>query len=94
MPCGLILTELLSNCLKYAFPGDRRGEIHIELCPEPAGQITLTVRDTGGGVPAELDIRTTNSLGWQLVTLLTEQLGGTVVLERRCGTAATIVAPT
>jgi two-component sensor histidine kinase len=93
VPCGLILTELLSNCLKHAFPGGRGGEIHVELRPEPAGQITITVRDSGVGVPAGLDLHATPSLGWSLVTLLTEQLGGTLVLERSPGTTVTIIFP-
>jgi hypothetical protein len=46
IPCGLILNELLSNCLKHAFPSDREGEIHIELRSDAAQRVTIIVRDT------------------------------------------------
>jgi PAS domain S-box-containing protein len=92
IPCGLLLNELLSNCLKHAFPNRQTGEIHIALraCQE---QVTLSVRDTGVGLPEDLDIRHTDSLGLQLVYLLTEQLGGTITLERTGGTTFTLTLP-
>jgi two-component sensor histidine kinase len=55
--------------------------------------VTLSVRDTGIGFPADLDFRHTDSLGLQLVTMLTEQLGGTITLFRGCGTAFTVTFP-
>jgi two-component sensor histidine kinase len=90
IPCGLILTELLSNCLKHAFPADRGGEIQIELGLDAAQRVTLIVRDTGIGFPADQDFRHTETLGLQLVYTLTEQLGGTLELERNDGTAFTL----
>jgi two-component sensor histidine kinase len=93
IPCGLLLNELLSNALKHAFPDDRRGAIHIALRQKSSGQCILTVRDSGVGFPAETDFRTTESLGLQLVCLLTEQLGGTIALERNGGTVFTITFP-
>ncbi|HEX2279516.1 MAG TPA: MASE1 domain-containing protein [Candidatus Tectomicrobia bacterium] len=90
--CGLLLNELLSNCLKHAFPHGQAGEVHIALraCQE---QVTLSVRDTGVGLPEGLDFRHTDSLGLQLVYLLTEQLGGTITLERTGGTTFTLILP-
>jgi len=93
VPLGLLVNELLSNSLKYAFPGDRDGEIAIALRATPEGQRVLTVRDTGIGLPAGMDFRHTDSLGLQLVGLLTEQLGGTVELERASGTQWTLRFP-
>src|ERR671918_285344 len=61
IPCGLILNELLTNALKYAFPDGRPGDIHIGLRAE-TGQVTLSLRDTGVGFPADLDCRHTESL--------------------------------
>jgi two-component sensor histidine kinase len=87
IPCGLILNELLSNCLKHAFPSETAGEIHIELRSETAQRVTMVVRDTGVGFPAEVDFRHTETLGLQLVYTLTEQLGGTLELESNGGTA-------
>lgn len=94
VPCGLIVNELLSNSLKYAFPVDQDGEITIALQAAPEGNIVLTVRDTGIGFPAEVDFRHTDSLGLQLVCLLTEQLGGTIELDRTTGTQWTVTFPT
>jgi two-component sensor histidine kinase len=86
IPCGLILNELLSNCLKHAFPDERRGEIHIELCSDAAPRVTLVVRDTGIGFPARVDSHHPETLGLQLVYSLTEQLAGRIETESNGGT--------
>jgi two-component sensor histidine kinase len=91
--CGLILQELLSNGFKHAFPEGRLGEIQITLRVESGRQATLEVRDTGVGFPESLDFRTADSLGLQLVCLLTEQLQGTIALGRREGTVWTLTFP-
>jgi two-component sensor histidine kinase/FixJ family two-component response regulator len=93
VPCGLLVNELLSNSLKYAFPGDQGGEITIALRATAEGQMVLIVRDTGIGFPADVDFRHTHSLGLQLVCLLTGQLGGTIELERASGTQWTLQFP-
>jgi two-component sensor histidine kinase len=87
VPCGLILNELLSNCLKHAFLADREGEIHIELRLDGAQGVSMIVRDTGIGFPAEVDFCHTETLGLQLIYTLTEQLGGTIEPESNGGTA-------
>jgi two-component system, sensor histidine kinase PdtaS len=92
VPCGLILNELLTNALKYAFPDGRSGNIHITL-RAAAEQVTLSVRDTGIGFPEGFDFRNTESLGLQLVGMMTEQLGGTLTLTRGGGTTFTISIP-
>jgi PAS domain S-box-containing protein len=92
IPCGLILNELLSNALKYAFPDGRSGDIHIMLRGE-ADHVTLSVRDTGIGFPAGVDFQNTESLGLQLVRMLTEQLGGTLTLMGEIGTMFTVSIP-
>jgi len=89
VPCGLILNELLSNCFKHAFPGEKAGDITITLTQEADG-VTLMVRDNGCGFPEHLDFRDTESLGLQLVCALTEQLQGTITLERNGGTTFTL----
>jgi two-component sensor histidine kinase/FixJ family two-component response regulator len=93
VPCGLLVNELLSNSLKYAFPGDRGGEITIALRAASEEHMVLVVRDTGVGFPAGTDFRRTNSLGMQLVCLLTEQLGGEIELDRSSGTQWTLRFP-
>jgi two-component sensor histidine kinase len=90
-PCGLILNELLCNALKHAFPAGRSGEIRIDLRVDAAQQVTLVVSDTGIGLPTELDFPNAESLGLQLISTLTEQLDGTLVLDRGNGTVFTLI---
>jgi PAS domain S-box-containing protein len=88
VPCGLIINELLSNSLKYAFPDGRTGQVQIEATSSADGEITLEVRDDGVGIPEEIDIRRTTTMGMRLVTGLVEnQLGGTIDVDRSSGTA-------
>ena len=93
IPCGLILNELLSNAFKYAFPQNRTGAVHVALHADTAQQAALVVRDNGIGFPDEIDFRHTESLGLQLVAMLTEQLQGTIALERADGTTFTLTFP-
>ena len=88
VPCGLIINELLSNSLKHAFPDGRAGEVRIAATASPKGIVTLELRDNGVGLPADLDIHDTTTMGMRLVTGLVEnQLGGTIEVDRRTGTA-------
>jgi two-component sensor histidine kinase len=93
IPCGLIINELLSNALRHAFPDGRAGEVRITLLQEASGSCVLAVHDTGVGFPDGLDFRHTESLGLQLVCILTEQLQGSITLERRSGTSFTLTFP-
>jgi two-component sensor histidine kinase len=92
IPCGLLVNELVTNSLKHAFPHGRSGEIHIALRAD-AGQVTLVVQDTGVGLPEGVDLRAAESLGLQLVGALTDQLGGTMTLERQGGTSFRLTFP-
>ena len=88
IPCGLIINELIVNSLKYAFPKDREGEIKIVFRAINSNEIELSVSDDGVGIPAEIDIRETESLGLQLVHILAEdQLEGSIELALDKGTA-------
>ena len=87
IPCGLIINELVTNSLKYAFPEGRNGVITISLRSIDGTMIELAVGDNGVGIPKDLDIRTTESLGLHLVTILAEnQLHGKIALNRDKGT--------
>jgi len=90
IPCGLIINELVSNCLKHAFPKGKKGKIRVELRSDKdlhAGdKFTLTVSDDGIGFPKDLDFRNADTLGLQLVTTLVKQLKGTIELDRDGGT--------
>jgi two-component sensor histidine kinase len=91
-PCALIFHELFSNALKHAFPDGRPGTIAVALhCT--SHQLVLSVQDSGVGVPPGLDWRHTNTLGLKLISMLTEQLGGTLRLDRQGGTAFTLTVP-
>ncbi|MBN2110785.1 MAG: HAMP domain-containing protein [Methanosarcinaceae archaeon] len=85
IPIGLIITELVSNSLKYAFK-EGTGEINVELYPEN-GKFILKVSDNGIGFPEYMDFRETDSLGLQLVNSLVEQIEGTIELDRKNGSA-------
>ncbi len=90
IPCGLILNELILNALKHAFPGDRKGEIAVGLHESEGGSIRLTVRDNGIGFPEGVDIAHTDTLGLQIISLLTDQLDGRVEVRRNGGTVFTL----
>lgn len=85
--CGLILNELVTNALKYAYPGAGSGEVSIALKEDLAGQVTLTVSDGGVGLPAGLDWRNSNSMGLPIVEMLTKQIGGTLMVGGPPGTS-------
>lgn len=91
VPFGLLINELVTNALKHAFPGERPGLIQVKLERPTPHAVLLTVADDGVGLPATLDPRHTQSLGLQLVFLLTEQLHGTVNFERGNGTTVQIL---
>jgi two-component sensor histidine kinase len=92
IPCGLILNELLTNALKYAFPDGRSGDIHIGLRAVD-GHVMLSVHDSGIGLPDGFDLNSLESLGLQLVSMLTKQLGATLTLTRQGGTTFTVSIP-
>jgi len=89
IPCGLIINELVSNSLKYAFGDGRTGEIRINMVMD-GGKYILIVSDDGVGLPQEFDFHNSPSLGLQLVNTLVDQLEGTIELEKAAGTTFTI----
>lgn len=97
IPCGIIVTELLTNALKYAFPNGASGEIEVSLSPDASqDNLILTVRDTGVGIPKDLNTKTAQTMGLSLVNDLTRQLGGTVEFEKPAsgeGTQVRIIFP-
>ena len=93
IPCGLIVNELVSNSLKYAFPGGRQGKITLGINKGREGNNVLTVADNGVGFPDTVDFRNTVSLGLQLVVVLAGQIHGTIELAKAGGTAFSITFP-
>jgi len=86
IPCGLIINELVSNALKFAFPQGRKGEIQVALQATDKDEILLTVSDNGVGMPENLDLAKAESLGLKLVKILTDQMGGKLQINRNQGT--------
>lgn len=93
IPCGLIINELVSNALKYAFPDGREGCINVELEKCEANQLLLVVRDDGIGLPEEFDASKTQSLGLKLVHTLVRQLRGTLEISSSHGARFSIRFP-
>jgi PAS domain S-box-containing protein len=93
IPCGLIINEVISNSLKYAFPDGRTGTISVVI-NETDGRLEMAIADDGIGLPEEISRGWMSSLGMQLIHSLTEyQLGGKVEIERSGGTKYRIVFP-
>jgi PAS domain S-box-containing protein len=90
IPLGLMINELISNSLKYAFPEGRTGNISISIHPQDQ-TLTILYKDNGVGIREDFDWRNTKSMGLQLVTTLVDQLDGTIELDRTAGTTFTIV---
>lgn len=103
VPLGMIINELVSNSLKHAFPGREKGEIRIKLHSGEKGKCIenvtehcktvsyiLSVSDNGVGIPENLDIENLDSLGFQLITSLVDQLDGEFELKRNNGTEFTM----
>lgn len=85
IPCGLIIHELVSNSLKYAFPAGRNGEIKIAIREISKNKILLTVSDNGIGLPPNFSFTETASLGWQLVEALASQLTADISINSDIG---------
>lgn len=90
IPLGLIVNELMTNSLKYAFP-EGKGEISVKFRSLPAkDEFELVISDNGVGFPEDVDFRKFDSLGLQLVNNLASQLSGTIDLDKNQGTKFTI----
>ena len=87
IPCGLIVTELVTNALKHAFPSGSSGFIRVAAVTEPEGWLNLTVQDNGVGIPENVDLRRSGSLGLELVGSLVRQLSAKLEVAREGGTA-------
>ncbi|MGB8951705.1 MAG: PAS domain S-box protein [Candidatus Aminicenantales bacterium] len=85
IPCGLIVNELVSNSLKHAFPEGKSGEIYIGFHRLKSSELELIVRDNGVGLPEGFNLQQSESMGMQLVMMLTEQLEARFELKEKEG---------
>jgi two-component sensor histidine kinase len=106
VPLGIVVNELVSNSLKHAFPNRAKGKIVIKLfrqkTPETevscltrgsyskSAKFVLIVSDDGIGISEKIDIRNSDTLGLQLISILVDQLEGELELKRDNGTEFTI----
>lgn len=86
IPCGLIINELVSNALKYAFTGNREGKIEVKFYQEFESTLTLIIKDNGIGLPENFDSKKTKTLGITLVQGLVKQLRGKLEIDSQQGT--------
>ncbi|MGF2034574.1 MAG: PAS domain S-box protein [Nostoc sp. CmiVER01] len=86
IPCGLIINELVSNALKYAFVGNRKGEIEVKFYQESESTLALIIRDNGIGLPENFDTKKAKTLGITLVQGLVKQLRGKLRIDSHQGT--------
>jgi two-component sensor histidine kinase len=86
IPWGLIINELISNSLKYAFPRGRKGKISVDLQLD-GEKCVLIISDNGVGFPEGLDFQNTETLGLRLVNILVSQINGVITLNKHEGTS-------
>jgi len=92
-PCGLLISELVTNAYQHAFTQARAGRIDIRLVARE-GTVTVAVRDNGSGLPQKAEGHDVNGLGLRLVRLLaTKQLRGEISFARGAGTEVTVRFP-
>ncbi len=91
IPCALILNELISNSLKHAFPEKREGKIGVNFHKDDRDRYVLSVKDNGVGIPEGVDFGASETLGLTLIKTLTDQLDGSIELNRSNGAEFTIL---
>ena len=86
-PLGLIINEVISNALKYAFQEDKTGRIFVKITKREDGRFRLLIGDNGIGMPEEIAMGNVDSFGTELIAALSEQLNGTIkLLPNQAGT--------
>ena len=94
IPCGLIVNELMTNTLQHAFEVSKPGQITVSIVGKGEDTVELIVKDNGRGISDEaVSEKDNRSLGLNLVRLLTDQLRGTLSIDRNHGTCVTIRFP-
>jgi len=91
IPCALVVNELITNAYKHAFTEGQKGTIQISLKKTDLDEISFQVKDNGIGIPKDIDIYTTNSLGFKLLrNTVQDQLMGRLSLQRGSGTTIVV----
>jgi two-component sensor histidine kinase len=83
---GMVISELISNAFKHAFPADSGGNVWVHLKTFDLDSIELVIVDDGTGLPPEIDLKDLSSLGLRLATrIVTHELGGSIEMENNGG---------
>jgi len=90
IPCGLIVNELVTNAIKYAFPNKREGEICVSAGVSPGNEAKIEIADNGVGLGVDVVFSEAQSMGLRIVRILTEQLAGTITIDHTNGTKFTL----
>ena len=85
-PAGMIVNELLTNALKYAFPGGKSGVINARIMRKDEKHVEICIRDNGTGLPDALEISSSRGFGLTLVKMMIQQLNGSIKINRINGT--------
>lgn len=94
IPLALIVSELVTNAAKYGYPKGTGGPIWVRLTRPDNGDLSISVRDEGVGLPADFDMTKSKGLGMRIVTALARQLGATLKQQKLArGTEFTLVLP-
>lgn len=93
IPLGMIITELVTNAVRHAFPDERQGTVTVQFFRKGKGKAALVVSDDGLGLPDGTDIRNAETLGLQITHDLVRQIDGVMKLDRKHGTSFTIIFP-
>lgn len=85
LPCGLLINELITNAIRHAFPGQVNGVVRIAILAQDNNKGIITVADKGVGLPPNIEFGKTNSLGFQLIPMLVDQIEATLTMENKPG---------
>ncbi|HPJ40490.1 MAG TPA: histidine kinase dimerization/phosphoacceptor domain -containing protein [Spirochaetota bacterium] len=91
IPVGLIVNELLTNAIKYAFPDGRDGQIDFSCHRESDGKFIVRICDNGAGIRDDINLENSETLGFQIVNALVHQIGGSISVVSNEGTCVEIV---
>jgi len=93
IPFGMLVNEIITNVLKHAFPGKKKGNLSVKLYKDEKRKIHLIFNDNGIGIPEEIDIENPSTLGMQLIRDLTQQLDGEIQIKSNGGTQIKVIFP-
>ena len=92
-PLGMIVNELLTNAVKYAFTGDRPGLIQVHIIRKDEKHVEIIIRDNGVGLPDALEISSSRGIGLTLVKMMIQQIKGSIKINKIGGTEFRIQFP-